>query len=174
MHKSIKTLFVGTALAGSVLAGLAYAMPPGGGPGCAHGAGARGLGHHGLDSESAVERMTQRLDLSTEQRDKVRAIVDKARPQMRALRDQLSDNRQKLRALMQSGNAKEADIRKLADTQGKLMADKIVQRSRVHNEINAVLTPEQRETWQQQSGRHGRFSFHDPRTDHHDRPEGTS
>jgi len=50
---------------------------------------------------------------------------------------------------MRQGNAKEADVRKLADAQGKLKADMIVQRSKVHNAINAVLTPEQREQFQQ-------------------------
>ncbi len=116
-----------------------------------------GYGPQRFDPEVRIERMAEALDLTTEQRDKVRAIVDKLRPQVRELRDKLTDNRKQLRALAQQGNAKEADVRKLADAQGKLVADMIVQRTKVHNEIHAVLTPEQREKLQQRFERRGRW-----------------
>jgi Spy/CpxP family protein refolding chaperone len=173
MKKSIKILLIGTAIAGSVIAGLAYAMPPGSGEGCQHGGHGMGFGHRGMDSESAIERMAQKLDLTTEQRDKVRAIVDKARPQTGALRDKLGANRQQLQALAQQGTAQEADVRKLADTQGKLIADMIVQRNQVRSEISAVLTPEQREKLQQRFGQRGQHSFMDQQDDHSDPHEGT-
>jgi periplasmic protein CpxP/Spy len=162
MKTSIKTLLIAMTLAGGVAATAAYAMPPGGGPGsgaCGYGAYGAGFGRGGMgggiDSETHVDRLAYRLNLTPEQRTKVRAIVDKARPETRALRDKLFDNRQQLRTLVRQGNAKEADVRKLADVQGKLMADMIVQRSKLHNEINAVLTPEQREQFQQLGPRRG-------------------
>jgi len=153
MNRSIKTLLIAAAVAGGVAATAVYAAPPGGGA-CGYGNYGAGFGpgmggRGGMDPEAHVDRLAARLDLSTEQRDQVRAIVDKARPETRALRDKLTDNRQQLHALMRQGNAKEADVRKLADAQGKLKADMIVQRSKVHNAINAVLTPEQREQFQQ-------------------------
>jgi len=158
MKKSIKTLLIATAISGSVAAGLVYAMPSGSGEHCQHGGRGMGSGQHGMDAESHVNRMAERLDLTTEQRDKVRAIVDKSRPRNRELRDKLSENRKQLQTLTQQGTAKESEIRKLADNQGKLIADKIVQRSKVQAEVNAVLTPEQREKMQQHSEHRGRFS----------------
>jgi Spy/CpxP family protein refolding chaperone len=157
MKKSIKTLLIGTAMVGSVAAGLVYAMPPGSSEYCMHGERGMGFGHRGMDSESHVDRMAERLDLTKEQRDKVRAIVDKTRPQTRELHDKLSENRKQLQMLTQQGTAKEGEIRKLADNQGKLIADMIVQRSKVRGEINAVLTPEQREKMQQRFEHRGRF-----------------
>lgn len=164
MKTSIKTLLIAMTLAGGVAATAAYAVPPGGGPGygaCGYGAYGAGFGRGGMgggiDSETHVDRLAYRLNLTPDQRTKVRAIVDKARPETRALRDKLFDNRQQLRTLVSQGTAKEADVRKLADTQGKLMADMIVHRSKVHSEINAVLTPEQREQFQQFGPGRGRF-----------------
>jgi protein CpxP len=165
MKKSIKTLLIATAIAGGVAASMAYAVPPGAGEGCAYGPQSMGMGpgmgmgmgfgRHGMDSDSRIDRMAGMLDLSKEQRDKVRAIVDKARPQTRALRDKLSENHTLMHALMQQDTVKEADIRKLADNQGKLIADMIVQRSKMRNEIHAVLTPEQREKLQQRMQNRG-------------------
>lgn len=161
MKKSIKTLLIAAALAGSVTAGLAYAMPPGGGESCAHGR-SMSFGRHGMGSEMRIDRMSEALGLTQEQRDKVRAIVDQARPATRELRDKLGDNHKQLRALMQQDNPKETEVRKLADAQGKLIADMIVQRTKVQSEIRAVLTPEQREKMQQRFGRHGHLSSFEP------------
>jgi Spy/CpxP family protein refolding chaperone len=173
MKKSIKTMLIVTAIAGGVAAGLAHAMPPGSGESCLHGGRGMGFSHRGMDSESHVDRMAARLDLTTEQRDKVRAIVDKTRTQTRELRDQLSENRKQLQSLTQSGTAKESEIRKLADNQGKLIANMIVQRSKVQGEINAVLTPEQREKMQQRFGHRGRLSLSGKRGGQSGMSEGT-
>lgn len=161
MKKPIKTLLLVTALAGGMGAALAYAMPPGGGEHCAHDHG-MSYGRHGMDSEMRIDRMAEYLGLSTEQRNQVRAIVDKARPQSRNLRDKLMDNHQQLRALMQQDNPKDSDVRRLADAQGKLIADQIVQRTKMQSEIRAVLTPEQREKLQQRFGRRGPVSSLEP------------
>lgn len=155
MKTTLKTLLIATTLAGGLTAGLAHAMPPGGD--CGEGPRAMGFDRHGMDADARIERMAATLNLSKEQRDKVRAIVDKARPQSRELRDKLADNHKQLRALMEQGTPKEADVRKLADTQGKLIADMIVQRTRVHGEISAVLTPEQRDQLKQRFQQRGRF-----------------
>jgi protein CpxP len=123
-------------------------MGPGHGPGMGRGPHGMGMGGPGFGSEMRIEHMTEELGLSAEQRDKLRAVVDKNRPQMRALHDQMTDNRKQLQALMQQGGAKDADLRKVADAQGKLIADMIVQRHKLRGEIAAVLTPEQREVFQ--------------------------
>jgi Spy/CpxP family protein refolding chaperone len=171
MKTSTKTLLIATAIAGGIAAAGVNAAPPWGGAGCGYGPGAMGAGPQGMgfggpgmgygphrmDPEARIERMADMLDLTKEQRDKVRAIVDKSRPQTRELRDKMADNRNQLRTLAQQGSPKEADVRKLADTQGKLMADMIVQRTKVRTEIHAVLTPEQREKLQQRFEQRGRW-----------------
>lgn len=152
MNRSIKTLLIAATVAGGLAATAVVAAAPGGCGAGAYGAGfGPGMGGRGamMDPETRVERLAFRLNLTAEQRDQVRAILDKAQPDTVALRDKLNDNRQQLQALMRQGNAKESEIRKLADTQGKLKADMIVQHARLHNAIDAVLTPEQREQFRQ-------------------------
>jgi Spy/CpxP family protein refolding chaperone len=169
MKTSTKTLLLATVVAGGIAAAGVHAAPPG--TGCGYGPGATGMGPHGMgfggpgmghgphrmEPEARIEHMADILDLTKEQRDKVRAIVDKSTPQTCELRDKMTDNRKQLHTLMQQGNAKEADVRKLADAQGKLLADMIVQRTKVRNEINAVLSPEQREKLQQRFEQRGRW-----------------
>jgi Spy/CpxP family protein refolding chaperone len=160
MRKSIKTVLFATTLVAGIGGAVAYAMPPGG-EACARGHGAE-FGRHGMDSERRIDRMSETLGLSAEQRSKVREIVDKARPAARELRDKLSDNRKQLWALMQQDKPNEGEVRKLADSQGKLVADMIVQRTRMQSQIRAVLTPEQRDALKQRFGRRGPVSLVEP------------
>ncbi len=159
MNRSIKSLLVVMAITGAVGAGIAYAFPSGGAHGCRDGAHASAFkGHGGYgDSDRMIEHMAARLDLSKEQRDAMFAIVDKARPQTRALRERLDETHKQLRALTQQGAPKEAEVRKLADAQGKAIADMIVLHAKVRTEIQGVLTDAQRqqlEQWRGQRGRH--------------------
>ena len=175
MNTSLKNLLVVSAIAGGLAAGAVLADPPGGGacpyggpgagpgamgfggPGMGRGEYGMGYGRHGFDSEARIDRMADVLDLSKDQRAKVRAIVDKSTPKTRELRDKIAENRTQLHALMLQDKPKDADIRKLADEKGKLVAEMIVQRTKVKSEIHAVLTPEQREKAQQRMQHRGRF-----------------
>ena len=160
MKTSIKSLLVVMAVTGAVGAGLAYAFPSGGAHGCRDG-GVHGMsfeGHRGGygDSDRMIEHMTSSLDLSKQQRDAMYGIVDKARPQTRALRDRLFETHKQLRALTQQGTPKETEVRKLADAQGKAIADMIVLHTKVRTEILGVLTNAQRqqlEQWRDHRGR---------------------
>ena len=154
MKKPMKLLLLAALVTGAAAAGIAYAKP--GGEHCRHeGPGmAMGHGRQGMDMETRIERMADALDLSKEQRDQMRGIVDKARPAGRELRDRLHENRKQLRALMQQDKPVEADIRRLADSQGKAVADMIVLRSKVQADIRAILTPEQRQKMQERMGQH--------------------
>jgi len=159
MKTSIKSLLVVMAITGAVGAGLAYAFPSGGEHGCRDGAHSMSFeGHRGGygDSDRMIEHMASSLDLSKQQRDAMYAIVDKARPQTRELRDRLVETHKQLRALTQQGTPKESEVRKLADAQGKAIADMIVLRTKVRAEIRGVLTDAQRQQLDQWRGQHGR------------------
>ena len=147
MNKRNKLIIASALLIGTISAG-----------GVAFGEG-RHHGGHGLGfgpGPERIERMAERLDLSDEQRDAIRAIVDKARPSFREYGDNLRDNREKLRELAQTENADQTAIRTLADAQGDTMADMIVLRTDVMREVRAVLTPEQREELKNRRSHHGR------------------
>lgn len=159
MKSSIKSLLVVMAVITSAVgAGVAYAFPPGGDHGCAHGSRAMGFeGHRGYaDPDKMIEHMGTSLNLTKEQRDAMYAIVDKSRSQTRELRDRLAEIHKQLRALMQQGAPKESEVRKLADAQGKAIADMIVLHTKVRTEIHNVLTDAQRQQLEQWRGQRGR------------------
>ncbi len=160
MKRSIKALLVIMVINGGVGASIAYALSPDSAHSCMHGSHSMGFGSHDGygDPDTRIDRMADALDLAKAQRDAMRAIVDKAHPQTRELRDKLAENHKQLRALIQQGSPKESELRKLADTQGRMMADMIVLRTKVQTEIRAVLTDAQREQMQQWREKHGRPS----------------
>ena len=140
------------ALVGSATAGPGWGAGecPRGGPGAGYGVGP---GHRG-DVEARLERMTQRLDLSEEQRGQVQAILEGAKPDFDGLKAKAGQNRERLQALRgQAGAAKQAEVQTLAQTQGETVAQMIMLRSKVHDQISAVLTDEQRETFAQMGPR---------------------
>lgn len=155
MKKATTTILITSALAASLAAAVpVFAHEPGMRDGCGGHAYPMTFRGHG-DLDSRIEHMTQRLNLSPEQRTAMRAIVDKERPQLRVLRDQLLDNRKQLRTLMVQDNADEAKVRTLADGQGKTMADLIVLRTRMKSEMARILTDQQRQQLHQHYGRKG-------------------
>ena len=126
--------------AAALLTGLTTASAFGfAGGGCSGGAHGRGWGDgHG------IERMAQWLDLSADQRTSVHAIEDKYRPQLRSLRDQMTDSRKALREAAAQPVPDDAKVRMLADAQGKGVAEMIVLRARMFGEMRSLLTETQR------------------------------
>jgi Spy/CpxP family protein refolding chaperone len=88
------------------------------------------------------ERWADRLNLSKEQRESMRAINVKYQPELNDLRQRLSDNRNTL-AKMDAADAKLAES---AAAQGKTVTDMIVTRKNMRAEMDKVLTEEQRQT----------------------------
>ena len=119
-------------------------------PVLAHSHGDRGCGHMshmgGYGGPAAgVEHMAKRLDLSADQLTSVRSIVDKNRPQLRSLRDQMAANHKQLRALAEDAAQDPGKLRAIADAQGKTIADMIVLRTQMREDIDKVLSDKQRE-----------------------------
>jgi Spy/CpxP family protein refolding chaperone len=91
------------------------------------------------------ERMADKLDLNDEQRQQLKQIHRKARPQMLDLKDAMQDNREALRKLDPKSAQFNSQVAELARQQGELVTQKIIQHNQVRTSVFAILTPEQRE-----------------------------
>lgn len=91
-----------------------------------------------------MKQMVQKLDLTQEQKDKIRDVMAKADPKFDKGMKEAEANSKALMALC-GPNYDAAKISTLADAQGKLVADAIKLRLEVRHEIFEILTPKQRE-----------------------------
>ena len=140
-----RSLILGAALAAA--ATMAFAQGPGSGPGYGPGYGqGRGMmGGQGMGGGYGLAA----LNLTDEQRDKVFAIQEEHRKKNWAAMGEVRSEQFKLRSLYR-GDQLDAD--KIAEQQKKVDAlRQQMLRSRVeaHNQIAAVLTPEQRKQLRQ-------------------------
>ena len=128
--------FLTLALSASVFAdfggGPRGGFGPGGGPGFA-------------GPELMLEHMADHLDLDDTQRESVRNIMEAAKPELEAFRDQLRSNREALMALETSDPAYSTAVNNIAVANGQLATEGTLLATRIRSEINAVLTDEQRE-----------------------------
>ncbi len=92
----------------------------------------------------AMEFFADYLDLTDAQQAQVKQILDKERPAIQPLLDQMMQNRHELRQLEQSGAFDEAKMRAIATQQSQTMTEMIVQKARIHSELFQVLTPDQK------------------------------
>ncbi len=125
-----------------------------GGESCHH-------GHFSMRGDSmglgVLHRLADRLGISKEQRAALEDIVDKHRPELRQLRESISDNGGALRR----AQADDPKLPELAAAEGKSIADMIVLRKQIGAEVDSVLTDRQREklrmlerhAWHQRSDR---------------------
>jgi Spy/CpxP family protein refolding chaperone len=120
---------------------------------CHHGAHSRmGKGMDG--GERFLNRMTERLKLTSEQRSSVEAVLQKSKSQMVSLKEKMQANRQALRELKRKGTSDNSQVQVLAQERGNLTAESIIQRSKIRNEIQLVLTDTQREQMKQMREEH--------------------
>lgn len=109
-----------------------------GAPGECTGVGPGPAGGFGL-----LGRGLRHLDLSQQQRDAIRAIVEAEQPKILELRQQLRDNRDKFRAENPPTQFNEAAVRAHAEAQAKIRTELAVVIARTRAKALAVLTPEQ-------------------------------
>ena len=114
-----------------------------------HGMMSRGMGsmfmEHGmLGGDMDLVMMAEKLNLTTEQRDKIGKVMDTAHTQMRDLMFKMVDTHKEVRSLNRStGKTDDAKLRQLADQQGKLVADMMYLSWKSRADMRAVLTPDQ-------------------------------
>ena len=120
------------------LAGTAMAQGPGRGFG-------PGFRHH---SGWMLRHMTKELNLTTDQQNQIKNIMQAEKTKTRPLMQQMRQNEQQQNAAI-NGNFDEAQARAFASKQAQIMSDLIVEKQRTKSQIYAVLTPEQRQKAQQ-------------------------
>lgn len=95
--------------------------------------------------EIMVERLAMTLDLDDAQRDRIRNIIESARPEFMAIRDELRANREALESLDESDPGFAIVLEDIAMSNGQLATEATLVGFRVRSDIHAVLTDEQRE-----------------------------
>jgi Spy/CpxP family protein refolding chaperone len=101
------------------------------------------------------DRMATKLNLTDDQKQQARSIMQSARESAQPITQQLKQNRQALRDAVKAGKT-DADIDQLAASTGTLMGQATAIRTKAFAKVYAMLTPEQR-TKADQLGGHGMF-----------------
>jgi protein CpxP len=114
--------------------------------------------------EEMLSRMTEKLGLDATQEQSVRNLMEAARPQFDSLRDRSRANRDALRDLDVNDPAYEAKLQDLATESGQLATEMTLLHGRLRADINAVLTPEQRQQLAEQMKSMGDRPWGGPRS----------
>lgn len=88
--------------------------------------------------------MADDLGLTAEQRDAVRDLMERERPRMQALREEQFANRQRLMDASPDDVAYDSVVQEVAETNGRLTAERIRRGGQLRAEVHALLTPDQR------------------------------
>jgi len=116
----------------------------------------RGFGGHGFGGRPGMEMALRGLNLTDDQKAKVKEITEANKANFQPVMQSLKENHKKMEDLTANGAFDEAQVQALAAEQGNLMAKMIVEKERVKSQIFAILTDEQkakagqmREEWKQ-------------------------
>lgn len=151
-----KTIAI-TVILGLIVVALAIPSFARGGRGALH--GWRG-GGFGLPHDMRLENMFHHLDLSTEQREQVFAVLDKARPDIRRLRFAFADHRRTLHQLDPTQADYREKLQGIANEVSQLSGQMVITFGEIYAKVAALLTPAQREQLQQAWHQHPRRSRH--------------
>lgn len=128
--------------------GRGYGGPGGGfggpGPGGPGGPGGRRGGPGGPDGGALGPMMLERLDLTTDQRDRVRQILDSHRDEQKAIGDRAMKAHEALQDVV-AGTFDESAIRARAADVAAVDADVAVSQARVYSEVFQILTSDQQQ-----------------------------
>ena len=121
----------------AMLATIAYASGNDGRPGPGRHGGGPGFGMP--DPGMMIGRMAEHLDLDDVQRESMKNIMEAAKPELKALREQFRANHEALQSL----DAGDPEVQNIAISNGQLATEGTLLFSRIRGEIHAVLTDEQ-------------------------------
>ena len=123
--------------------GGGFGGPGPGGPGPGGPGGRRG-GPGGPDAGALGPMMLERLDLTTDQRERVRQILDSHRDEQKAIGDRAMKAHEALQEVV-TGTFDESAIRARAVDVAAVDADVAVAQARVYNEVLQILTADQQQ-----------------------------
>lgn len=107
--------------------------------------GNRGMrGKRGHGGNRGMRGMFRGVDLTDAQKTKMQTIMKNNRESSKTLRDQMRTNQQELRKASDSGSFNESQVTALAQKQGGLHAQMIVQKHKVKAEMFNILTTDQK------------------------------
>jgi Spy/CpxP family protein refolding chaperone len=106
-----------------------------------HAAGMQDAG----DPERMVSHLTQKLELDQTQQQEIGNIVSAAKPELDALRDRAEANRSAMHELDFNEGDYDVRLQALATEKGEIATEQALLHGRLKSEINAVLTPAQRQ-----------------------------
>jgi protein CpxP len=118
---------------------------------------AQGMHHgmgHGFNFDRMLNYYADALDLTSAQRDQVKAIWVKETPTVQPLMQQMKQFHSDMNKLEQSGPFDEAKVRALATQQSQTMIEMAVQHARIKSEMVQVLTPDQKTKLAQLEAKH--------------------
>lgn len=129
------TFIIGAAIAGAIVVAAGAAVAQGfGGP---HGFGGRFIGHK-------LERLMGKVDATDAQQDRIWAIVDKTRSDLRPVGREFRDSREKVAALLSAPTIDKAAVEALRAERIAAIDNASKQAVAALVEAAEVLTPEQR------------------------------
>jgi Spy/CpxP family protein refolding chaperone len=152
MRLSMAAALLAACCASTYAASQAETPPPDGAQSAGHGQQGRGPGN-GFGHMPFAGRLRLREELSEAQRDKLFAIRHAAAPQRREQEKAIRHAHEALRALGEAGQFDEARAGAAARELGQAIAAEELLGARLHAQMLAVLTPEQREQLRQRRQR---------------------
>jgi Spy/CpxP family protein refolding chaperone len=121
--------------------------------------------HEDGDPVRMVKHLAGTLDLDETQQQEIENIVSAAKPEMDALRERADANRKAMHELDVDDGNHDARLNVLASEKGAIATEHALLHGRLKSEINAVLTPEQRQELAASAGKM-RERFHKRKEGH--------
>lgn len=120
-----------------------------------------GMMHGGPDIDRMVEHLSRRFELDERQELAIRKIVDAAKPEAEAFRQQARSDRQAMHELDVADAEYDAKLQDYASRNGELATQMTLLHGRVMAKVKAELTDEQRAKLSElRDGMHERFMHH--------------
>lgn len=136
---AMKKTIIGILTAAVLAAGVIFAVGQAAGE-----QGPRKFGKRGGHHRGGSGMMFRGLDLTDEQKAKVKELQTASRTSLQPTREALRANRQKMQELTANGAFDEAQVTALANEQAALQAKMIVERQRTKAQFFSLLTDEQK------------------------------
>lgn len=109
--------------------------------------------HERGDPARMVKHLSEKLELDRTQRQEIENIVAATKPEMDALRARAETNRNAMHELDVDDANHDARLSNLASEKGAIATEQALIHGRLKSDINAVLTPEQRQELASRAGK---------------------